>query len=191
MKKILLLLVIAFQFQLLSNTKPVPAKYTAAELKAAKTAASATYLSDVEKEVFYYMNLARINPKKFLEIYLPSGSYSIWSQDSKYYKSLVVKLSMMKPLPPIKPDKELYLTALCLAEYQQKSGETGHERKADCSRGYSAECCSYGLGRGLQIVLNLLIDSGVPSLGHRKIVLGHYSKMGASVKGGIAVLDFY
>src|ERR1700741_2324401 len=91
MKNIFLLVIIG-QFQLLSNTKTKPLNYTAAELKSAKTAASASYLSASEKEIYYYMNLARINPKKFLEQYLLSKNYWEWNKDSKYYKSLVQTL---------------------------------------------------------------------------------------------------
>jgi hypothetical protein len=45
------------------------------------------------------------------------------------------------------------------------------------------ECCSYGTYKGKEIVLDLLIDHDVPSLGHRKIILdGSLKKAGPSIQ---------
>jgi uncharacterized protein YkwD len=72
----------------------------------------------------------------------------------------------------------------------------GHKRKK-CDAGNYAECCAYDMATGKHIAMQLLIDHGVPSLGHRINCLNpEYSKVGISVadhaKANVcAVLDMY
>jgi hypothetical protein len=71
----------------------------------------------------------------------------------------------------------------------------GHN-SISCTDGYHGECCSYGNENGKDIVLQLLIDHDVPSLGHRKICLNEaYVKVGASIQShkiyeSCCVVDF-
>ena len=67
-------------------------------------------------------------------------------------------------------DESLYLLANCFALESGASGAVGHHR-IKCKQGFDAECCSYGFNTGREIVIQLLVDAGVPSLGHRKICL--------------------
>ena len=58
------------------------------------------------------------------------------------------------------------------------------------------ENCSYGYSRGIDVVMQLLIDKGVKSLGHRKNLLSNSVGMGASIQphktyAHCAVLDFW
>ena len=157
----------------------------------ANTAANDTNLSEQEKKVFYYLNLVRMNPQLFLNTYLKE----IKTSTGEYSKSLCQTLKIMKPVGILKPNTRLYESAKCHAVESGKSGSYGHKR-AKCSEYFTAECIAYGVSTGLDIIICLLIDQNVPSLGHRKTCLsGEYQELGTSIqphKGFRvnAVLDF-
>lgn len=163
------------------------------------TAAQENYLSENEKMVFYYLNLARTQPQYFADSVLTKyrGAEGIYfNKASSFIKSLYTTLKTMKPLPPLQPDRSLYNDARCFALASGKKGYVGHERKGmDCAGYQGAECCSYGFEKAGDIAIQLLIDEGVPSLGHRNIILGSYKQLGVSVQPHsayrhIAVLNF-
>jgi len=172
--------------------------YTDNEKKNANTATNTEFMSSIEKEVIYLINLCRINPKKFLDVFVENSNYIkentyFINKSPKYLSSLKSTLKALKPMNALNPDKELYEMALCLAKQQEKTGDIGHNRKK-CPIGYYGECCSYGMKDAEGIVMQLLVDLDVPSLGHRKILLGDYSLIGVSIKGhkkydNCAVLD--
>ncbi len=122
-------------------------------------------------------------------------TYTEETKGNHYYQSLFKKLNNMKPQNLIYPDKQLFKTAECWAIEAGKRGLKGHDR-INCQADYHSEACDYGNKNGLDVVLNLLIDKFVPSLGHRKTLLGDYSEMGAAIRphnSGLnynAVLDF-
>jgi hypothetical protein len=122
-------------------------------------------------------------------------TYMEETQNSFYYQSLFKKLRRMKSLSIIYPDYKLFKLAECWAVEAGKRGLKGHDRKK-CPYGYNAEACDYGNKNGFDVVLNLLIDKAVPNLGHRKILLGDYTKMGVAIRphkldfNYNAVLDF-
>ena len=115
--------------------------------------------------------------------------------NSFYYQSLFKKLSEMKPTDILQPDHQLFKTAECWAVEAGKKGLKGHDR-IKCKKNYDAEACDYGNDNGFDVVLNLLVDKFVPSLGHRKVLLGKYSELGAAIRPhnsdlhDNAVLDF-
>lgn len=186
------------------SSKNVERNLTSNELAEANTADKGSYLSAIEKEVFYYLNLARMHPKEFASRYLKDysgapGYMKGYAFDERKL-SLLRQLESMSPLPLIKPDSKLFELAECFATKQGKMGGVGHDRGATgCASGYHAECCSYGnYTTGLHYVLELLIDSGEgnAALGHRKILLGNYLYMGAALRdhtdyGKVIVLDFW
>ena len=158
----------------------------------AKSAKTTNYLSAVEKEVYYYLNLARMNPTLFAKTFLMDR---VGALRTSYQKSLYKDLLDTKPLPVLKPDKSLWKSAKCHAEQSGKTGYVGHTRHGGCTSTYSGECCSYGINSGLGMVLQLLIDEGIESLGHRKICLRDYTTLGVAIRkhkgyGTNAVLDF-
>jgi len=167
------------------------------------TAANASYMNKDEKEVIYILNLIRSNPKLFantvLKKYPAVTGKDQLINDAYYYGSLMDVLRTMKPLEILYPDNNCYNSAECHASTSGTSGYIGHERKSkDCKakKHYHGECCDYGNSDPLDIVLSLLIDKGVPSLGHRSICFGAYTKIGVSIKphsryGTNTVLDFY
>lgn len=160
--------------------------WTTQELEKANTAANVNILSNEEKEAIRYINLARLYPQKFAIIevkdYLGPSKYGDYLKTSTYKESLLVTLRYKTPVGLLYFDEGMYLLATCFAKESGESGKTGHNRNS-CSKGYQAECCSYGPENGKDIALQLLIDHDVPSLGHREICLDDsYNKVGLSIK---------
>ncbi len=167
------------------------------------TAANAPYLRKSEKDVIYILNLIRSYPALFAKTVLkkyPAISGNDYLVDDTYYfKSLVDTLLTLAPMQMLYPDKACFISAKSHAYQSGITGYVGHERKAPDSKlkkHYYGECCDYGHKDALEIVLSLLIDEGIPSLGHRDICLSNYSKVGVSIQphkkyGTNTVLDFY
>jgi uncharacterized protein YkwD len=158
--------------------------------QAADAARDADYLTSEEKKVFFYLNQARMNPPLFAATYLDY----LKSSTDYYERSLCQELQQMKPLPVLEPDRRLFESANCHATDSGERGYIGHDR-AKCQGYFMGECCHYGNSDALDIVVKLLIDRNVPSLGHRRICLGNYTRMGVSIRphttfGKNAVLDF-
>ncbi len=167
------------------------------------TASDADYLSDDEKNIIYILNLVRTDPALFAKTVLkkyPSRSGKDYlADDAYYYQSLVNTLVKLESKALLYPDNSCFISAKCHAITSGVRGYVGHERKSkDCKdkQHYFGECCDYGHSDPLEIVLSLLIDEGVPSLGHRNICLGSYTKIGVSIQphskyGTNSVFDFY
>lgn len=183
----------------LSSKAQGTAAWTADELKQANTAKDFPDFNQIEKETLLYINLARLYPKKFMEIELkdyngPTNN-SDYLKNSPYKKSLINTLRSNKALTAMVPDKPLTEFAKCFAIEQGKSGKHGHDRHK-CKDGNFAECVSYGMDNGKDIAMQLLIDHSVSSLGHRKICLDkNLSRVGISfgqhkTADYLAVLDF-
>lgn len=167
------------------------------QLTAANTAAKSQLLSEQEKEIIKYINLARLFPADFLRIELVhyTGPAQQAAANPTYTKSLIKQLENATPRGALYPDDDLYEYAKCFAAESGEKGLVGHKRKR-CTSGTFAECCSYGLASGRDIALQWLVDSDVPSLGHRMNCLDQsYSKIGLSMHahkkyGVCAVADF-
>jgi hypothetical protein len=166
------------------------------------TAAAMPYLSQDEKELIYILNLLRTDPvlfnntvvKKYPQV---SGKTHLLN-DEYYYRSLLKTLSTMKPVSLLEPDRTLFESAQCHAQSSGRVGYAGHKRvNSTCEKlkSYYGECCDYGNKEPLDIIMSLLIDEGVPSLGHRTLFLRNYTKLGVSIQphvkwGTNAVFDF-
>lgn len=167
------------------------------------TAANAAYMSKPEKEVIYILNLIRTYPALFaktvLKKYPALSGNGYLADDIYYFKSLVDTLLALKPKQMLYPDNDCFISAKTHAYQSGITGYVGHERKSYESKSkkhYYGECCDYGRKDPLDIVLSLLIDEGIPSLGHRTVCLSDYAKIGVSIQphkryGTNAVLDFY
>lgn len=157
----------------------------------ANSAINEDYLTAEEKQIFYFLNLCRINPKEFADTYLSD----LQNSPDNYESSLYEELQHLQPLPVLKPNRKLFESAKCHAVESGMAGYVGHNR-GKCVQYFRGECCQYGVSDALEIVTALLIDQGVPSLGHREICLGNYTELGVSIQphksyGVNAVLDFY
>ncbi len=183
MLRLLLLFIVCSSFQ--------AADWSAPKYQAARTADKSEWQTQEEKDVFFYVNLARMFPKEFAEKYVKEHI-----QTSAYHRSLYQTLYKTPAMKPFQPSKELYTFAECFAKEAGKKGYVGHKR-TKCADGSFAECCSYGADDPLDVVMNLLVDDKTPSLGHRKILLdAGYTKMGVSTQphktySTNTVLDIY
>ncbi|HEX2683687.1 MAG TPA: hypothetical protein VHL77_07135 [Ferruginibacter sp.] len=156
---------------------------------ACNTAANIPYLGKNEKEVIYILNLVRAYPALFantvLKKYPAASGNDYLATDSFYFLTLVNTLEKMEAVELLYPDKACFESARCHAIQSGRTGYVGHERKTkDCKakKHFYAECAEYGHSDPLEIVLALLIDEGIPSLGHRYACLGEFSLLGVSIQ---------
>ncbi len=160
------------------------------------TGANADYLTSLEKEVIYEINLFRSNPAEYAKKYIaPLASYydrKILSypgdvriktiEGVNALNECVRELKNRQPLPLMYPSKKLTLAANDHQKDQEKTGKTGHygsdrsgmkeriERYAKWQVRI-AENIAYGNNSARQIVVFLLIDDGVKNRGHRANLL--------------------
>jgi hypothetical protein len=142
-----------------------------------------------EREVIYIINLVRQYPKKFATLvvdqYIKQKGNEYVFDMPQYYQTLVDTLMHMSPMPLLQPDKKCFESALCHATSAGKTGYVGHVRiNSGCKKAlyFNAESCDYGNKEPIDIVMSLLIDEGVPSLGHRMMLIGDYTIIGVSIQ---------
>lgn len=178
------------------------AEWNNAVYKQCNTAANTQYLDSKEKEVIWILNMMRKNPSLFASTVVkkyPEQSGRARLKNVREYKSLLKTLEKQQPLSILAPDSLSWVSAQCHAEESGKKAYIGHDRQSKACKSVSrfmGECCQYGEEDPLAIVMDLLIDEGVPSLGHRVILLSKYDKVGVSIQPHKkyrinTVLDFY
>lgn len=183
-----------FCFYLISfggNTQNL-AEFSAEVLKKANTAESISKLNEEEKKIIFYMNLVRLEPQQFLNSILTPYIKENEISKNSYYNSLVRDLKNAKSTSALVFTDDLHSVATEFAKDLSKSGKVGHVnskgqgfgvRSKALMASYStlAENCQFGYDSALDIVIDLLIDDGVPSLGHRKNILNKdYQFVGVS-----------
>ncbi len=158
-------------------------------IKKAHSAKDAEYMSQQEKAVIYYTNLARLDPKTFLK---NIAKPYIDSTDEKngYTASLLKTLGSVAPMSPMEPNKDLFLIAKPHALNFGKTGKTGHDNLKKRFEKYMRSCncrisenADYGYDKAIDIVMHLLIDTDIKDLGHRKHMLDpKLTKVGVSIQ---------
>ena len=160
------------------------------------TAERARYLSILEKEVIYEINLFRSNPAKYSKLYIEPlakyydrkilhypGDKSIQTIEGiRALNECVWDLKDASSIPVLYPNPNLSKAARDHQCDQQKSGKTGHtgtdrsnlrqriERYGTWQQRIG-ESIAYGNTSARQIVIFLLIDDGVRNRGHRATLL--------------------
>jgi hypothetical protein len=181
----LLLFYILFSSAIIAQQK----QWDPAVLQKANTAKDAAYLTSEEKAVIFYMNLVRLNPKLFGETYLKKYLDSTGDHNS-YTKSLIKTLPATAAMDVLMPAKDLSAFSKAYAIKSGKENKTGHGNFKERTRGirnnyggYMAENCDYGNSKAFDIVMSLLIDENIQSLGHRKNILDpNYKYIGTSIQ---------
>lgn len=161
--------------------------WTPQEKEKAKANCFGSKMSSDEQNILYYMNLARINPKKFENKVLNPFLKKNKKYSRKYIKSLRKDLNNTKNLPPLNYTDDLFKFARHHAQTTGKKGKVGHRsvaqkgykvRTKNLLKSYSTvgENIHYGLIDPKKIVLELLIDDGVRGVGHRKNIFSSQYK---------------
>lgn len=144
--------------------------------------------SEFELSILAEVNLMRSNPKDYAEKYIKPR---INSRSSSYWTSCVNDMSKCGQLSELSYAEGLYRISKDHSSTQGKTGQTGHTRTngqdwTDCIDNYGTysnigENISYGMSTPREILIQLLVDDGVSSLGHRKNLLStEYTSIGVS-----------
>jgi len=133
------------------------------------------------EEVLKIMNEARTDPQGFLSSRLMPFVKENELEGNPYAQSLMEALRVAKPTKPLQLSPVLTKLARGHALDMGEKGEVGHTSsngttfenriRKKIKTGMIAENCDYGNAEPLDIVMSLLIDDGITSLGHRKNIL--------------------
>jgi len=160
------------------------------------TAANAGYLSPIEKEIIYEINLFRSNPSGYAEKYIaplaesykgkllnyPNDKPIMTNEGVKALNECIRELKKANPVSVVYPSQGLSKAAKDHVKDQSVTGKTGHNG-SDRSNSKTrierygtwktriAENIAYGGISARQVVIYLLVDDGVPGRGHRKNLL--------------------
>jgi uncharacterized protein YkwD len=185
---------------------------------------SATCVStktDLAMETLAEINLARKNPPlyaNFLREFrrqFRGGAYTLpgtetivrTGEGAKGVDEAIRFLLRQKPIPPLAWSAGLAAAAAELADEEGESGAVGHFGRSSGGpkerierhgqwQGRIGENIFYGQGDARQMVMNLIIDDGVPDRGHRKNIFSRaFTKAGAACGphpgfGTVCVIDF-
>jgi uncharacterized protein YkwD len=152
------------------------------------------YAQSREEEVLKILNAVRTDPQDFIKTQLTPYLKENNLTNNRYVKSLVSDLKKTKKMNALKMSTALSDVAKLHALDMGRLGKIGHSSSdgtsfADRVRtkakagGMIAENCDYGHDSALDIVMALLIDDGIESLGHRKNILeSKYQWVGIAIE---------
>ena len=154
------------------------------------TAFDTQYLNEEEKKVILFMNMARHDGPLFSHPFLETYVQENRLENSSYIRSLRKDLKKVKDLGPLFPEKDLTALAQGHALSTGEKGSTGHgafKKRFEPLMGnpyqHVGENCSYGYERAIDIVVSLLIDEGIKSLGHRNNILApDFNSVGVAIR---------
>lgn len=150
-------------------------------------------LDEEKKDWFYWTNIIRLKPKFFYDSIVEPILNTYPSIQSNYCKSLKKDLYNLQPLTVLIPSDKLLMISQDHASdllihkkspsHNSTNGKTFQQRmlKNEVNR-CAAENISYGPPYSVMALVLLLIDEGLPDVGHRKNLLSpQYSEMGVGI----------
>jgi len=174
------------------GTASVPAPLTVPGLAVLNEGvADSSFAQAIEVEIVAELNLARTQPQKYVEILRAyrkfiRGNYFerpgeitvVLNEGAKAVDEAIAFLERQKPVPPLALSRGLSLAARDHARDQGSTGQTGHsgsdrstmaqriERYGEWQK-TAGENIAYGGESARDVVIQLIVDDGVPSRGHR------------------------
>ena len=187
--RICLLLILALSLPLMAQSNLWQA-WDADVVSALNTAADSEYLNEEELKVILFMNMARHDGPLFSETFLTSYIQENQLENNSYIKSLRRDLKKNTGLTPLLPEEDLTAIAQGHAQKSGEKGTTGHsgfKKRFEPLMGnpynHVGENCSYGYEQAIDIVITLLIDEGIQSLGHRNNILSpDFNSIGVAIR---------
>jgi uncharacterized protein YkwD len=154
------------------------------------SAGDTEYYNDEEKKVILFMNMARYDGPLFASTFLESYIKEKKLDNNSYTRSLKRDLKKVSRLSPLVAEKDLTAIAQGHARESGENGTTGHNGFKDrfepvLGNPYThvGENCSYGYEKAIDVVISLLIDEGIKSLGHRKNILSpDFNSIGVAIR---------
>jgi uncharacterized protein YkwD len=159
--------------------------------------------------VLHELNFARTQPQAYARALQQAARQSRASgayDDPAAYEEAVDFLMRQRALPPLGSDHALEGAASAHTDYQGSRGGFGHGsggeslgerlRRHGAFSMMMAEDISYGYASPREVVLQLIVDSGVPSRGHRANIFNPlFREAGVAcgphrVYGAMCVVDF-
>ena len=149
----------------------------------------ATVASNDEMAVIDEMNYARTKPMEYVDKRLKPLVTNEINTYQSFLAECISEMELMKALQPLTYNEACYLAAKEWVEKSGAKGTIGHEDNfSDRITKYglqwkaTGENCSYGIETPIDIVIQLLIDAGVETRGHRKNILNaNFTYAGASI----------
>jgi hypothetical protein len=153
-------------------------------------------LSKLEKEIIYEINKVRSNPNRYANEHLkpllksfdgflmrlPDEDLPLFTEEGVLaVEDCIEYLKKCESLPMLSFDGGLFTAAQKHAKDMGERGLSGpggtdgtsatDRLKAVCNFGKAFECMDFGFNNAQDIVVQLLIDDGVPTRGHRRNVM--------------------
>lgn len=183
------LLMLVHPLPLMAQSNPWE-NWDAEMVRVLNTAQDSDYLTEEEMKVILFMNMARHDGPLFAETFLNSYIKENELEKTSYIKSLRRDLKKTRGLTPLLPETDLTSVAQEHAQLSGEKGSTGHDgfkKRFEPLMGnpynHVGENCSYGYTQAIDIVISLLIDEGISSLGHRNNILApDFNSIGVAIR---------
>ena len=164
-------------------------------VKSTPVSTNAIVSAGINQEILQELNLCRSNPSRYSEklskmlplyngnLFRRPGKIPIRTNEgSENVKECINQLKATSPMPPLRHSSMLALAAKAHTEDTGPKGTTGHTGSDGSDpferiqrfgewMGSAGEIIDYGGDTAEAVVIDLLIDDGVPSRGHRTSIL--------------------